>query len=258
MRNSHQNEVRDKNYEIRVSTSSSLIHTSDPIILSCMTFLHPTSLLAILIALTVHEFSHAYVARRLGDPTAEYEGRLTLNPIAHLDPLGTILMLMVGFGWAKPVPVNPTYFQHPKRDMMFTALAGPVSNLLLAILSFILLTIFSGAVIENVWDLLMISGSASLTQQFLVQFLASSLFINLGLMAFNLLPIAPLDGSKILQAFIPLQYEETYEEFLRIGPYLLLALLIGEQLVGLTILTSWIGFIMNGVLEVFVSVASFL
>ncbi len=220
-----------------------------------MTFFNPISILAILMALTVHEFSHAYVARRLGDPTAENEGRLTLNPISHLDPLGTILMLMVGFGWAKPVPVNPMYFQNPKRDMMLTALAGPASNLILAFISFIALVLVSGAMVGNVWDLFAVADAGTVGSRFLQQFLASSLFINLGLMAFNLLPIAPLDGSKILQAFIPLQYEDTYEEFLRIGPFVLLAVLIGEQILGLSILSTWIGVIMNAVLGVFVGVA---
>ena len=106
-----------------------------------MGFLNPIFILSILIALTVHEWAHAFVANRLGDPTAREMGRLTLNPIVHLDPMGTILFLLVGFGWGKPVPVNERYFHHPKRDTALVAAAGPVSNLVLAFIAFIALSL---------------------------------------------------------------------------------------------------------------------
>src|SRR4051794_28802693 len=102
-------------------------------------FLNPAYIIAILFALSFHEAAHAWMANKLGDSTAKIEGRLTLNPLAHLDPIGTLLFIAVGFGWGKPVPVNPYYFRNPKRDSALTALAGPVSNLILAAVSFILL-----------------------------------------------------------------------------------------------------------------------
>jgi Zn-dependent protease len=218
-------------------------------------FLNPVFILSILIALSVHEAAHAYAAYKLGDDTARSLGRLTLNPIAHLDPLGTILFLMVGFGWGKPVPVNPLYFKHPKRDSAITALAGPLSNLILATVAFFALFFITGRVTGDVWMLLMEPQEASVGMRFLHQFLASSLFLNLGLMAFNLLPIAPLDGSKIIHPFIPIQWEDKYEDFLRYGPYLLLGLLVAERIVNIHFLSGWIGGIMNGVLAVFTQIA---
>lgn len=220
-------------------------------------FLQPTFLLSIIIAITVHEWSHAFVATKLGDPTPHNEGRLTLNPIAHLDPLGALLFLTAGFGWAKPVPINPSYFLKPRRDTLLTAIAGPLSNLLLAIVAFIGILFFTEGVIGgSVWQLLGNANGGSSVQTFLLQLLESSLFVNLGLMAFNLIPIAPLDGSKVLQAFIPLRHEDSYEEFMRRGPFILLALLLGERLLNLNLLSAWIGAIMDAVLNVMQALAS--
>src|SRR4051812_8481457 len=117
-------------------------------------FLQPPFLIAILFALSFHEAAHAWMALRLGDATAKLAGRLTLNPLAHLDPLGTILFVIVGFGWGKPVPVNPYYFRQPKRDNALVALAGPVSNLILAAVSFILLLAITHAVPTDAFGLL--------------------------------------------------------------------------------------------------------
>ena len=163
--------------------------------------LDPPFLIAILIGLSVHECAHAYVANLLGDPTAKYDGRLTLNPIAHIDPFGAIFFLIAGFGWGKPVPVNPRYFNNPRRDGALVSIAGPVSNLLLALLAFVILRSF------DLFSALSDTGAFAAhggAVGFLTQVLVSLLFVNLGLMAFNLLPVAPLDGSKILQSFIPL------------------------------------------------------
>lgn len=216
-------------------------------------FFDPIAILAILIALTVHEWSHAYVATRLGDPTSHNEGRLTLNPIAHLDPLGTLLFLLVGFGWAKPVPINPSYFRNVRTGILLTAAAGPFSNLILAMLSYIGLTLLAGGSETggSVWGLLSLSSGGSIGQMFFVRFLASSIFVNLALMAFNLLPVAPLDGSKVLQAFIPLRYEDQYDTYMRYGPYVLLGLLLAENFLHVPFLSTWIFAIMNSVLWVF-------
>ncbi len=214
-------------------------------------FLQPTYLISLLIAITVHEWSHAFVATRLGDPTPHNSGRLTLNPIAHLDPLGALLFLTAGFGWAKPVPVNASYFHHPRRDLLLTAAAGPVSNLLLAILAFIGLLFIGWHPGVTVWELLSPSVSGSIGAPFFSQLFAYSLFVNLGLMAFNLLPVAPLDGSKVLEASIPPSMQDTYDDWMRYGPYVLLFLLLGENFLGIPLLSSWITWIMDAVLGLF-------
>ncbi len=218
-------------------------------------FLQPTYLISLLIAITVHEWSHAFVATRLGDPTPHNSGRLTLNPIAHLDPLGALLFLTAGFGWAKPVPVNAGYFHHPRRDLLLTAAAGPVSNLLLAILAFIGLLFIGWHPGVTVWGLLAPSTGGSIGLAFFSQLFAYSLFVNLGLMAFNLLPVAPLDGSKVLEAFIPPSMQDTYDDWMRYGPYVLLFLLLGENFLHIPLLSSWITWIMDAVLGLFARLA---
>ena len=219
-------------------------------------FLNPTFLLAMLLALSVHEAAHAYAAYKLGDHTAKLAGRLTLNPLAHLDPMGTILFLIVGFGWGKPVPVNPYYFKHPKRDSAITAFAGPLSNFLLAIASLLLLKLSAGSLASSSAFSLLDAGTgdANIFLAFLHSFLAAFVFLNLGLMAFNLIPIAPLDGSKILALFIPPRFEDDYDRFMEYGPYVLLALLIGENILHVSILSWWIQSVMGGVLSLFSAV----
>ena len=146
---------------------------------------------AVLLSLSFHEFSHGYVAFTLGDPTAKQAGRLTLNPLAHIDPLGTLCMLIFRFGWAKPVPVNVMYFKDRKKGMAITAAAGPISNLLLA---FLCLLLFVPVLVYAGWTAV---GS------YAANFLYIMVMINVGLAVFNLLPISPLDGSKILYAVLP-------------------------------------------------------
>ncbi len=216
-----------------------------------LAFLNPTFLIAILIALSFHEFAHGYIARMFGDPTAENNGRLTLNPLAHLDPLGSLLFLIVGFGWGKPVPIDPRYFHHPKRDTALVSLAGPASNFFLAAVSFILLMLVAPHAPLSFDQLLFPSGQGSVVIVFLRSLFASLIFINLGLMSFNLLPVAPLDGSKIVQAFIPLRFEDVYDTFMRWGPYVLLSLFLVETFFGIPLLSAWIESIMNGVLSLF-------
>lgn len=181
----------------------------------------------ILLALTVHEFSHGMVAYRLGDPTAKYAGRLTLNPISHLDPIGTLMLFLVRFGWAKPVPVNPTYFANPKRDMLWVALAGPMANMVLAFLS--------GLVIQ-VLDLDPYAFLPERDAGILDTLMAWSLYINLALAVFNLLPVPPLDGSKILFGLLPPQYEHMAYNLERYGPGVLLGLVLLGMVTGFSIL----------------------
>ena len=209
-------------------------------------------IIAILLALSVHEAAHAFAANALGDPTAKEEGRLTINPVAHLDPLGTLMFFLVHFGWGKPVPVNPRYFKNIRRDSAIVALAGPLSNLLFAILSFVGLMLVAPQILHvgNAQELLFTHGIGAQVQAFFAQVLANLLFINLGLMAFNLLPIAPLDGSKMIQVFIPVQHEVAYERYLEKGPYILIGLLIVERALNVPILVTWISFIIDGVLRV--------
>lgn len=214
--------------------------------------LNPPFIIAILIALTVHEWAHAFVADKFGDPTARDLGRLSLNPIAHLDPMGTLMFFLIHFGWGKPVPVNPRYFKNIRRDSALVSLAGPLSNLILAIFSFILLMVFAPQVMHvgSGEELLMSHGIGERFHAFITQILTNSLFINLGLMAFNLIPIAPLDGSKILEAFIPYRYADTYETFMQRGPMILIGLLVLERALEIPILVTWISFIMDSVLRV--------
>lgn len=195
-------------------------------------FLSPSFIIAMLLALSFHEWAHGYAAYLLGDPTAKYEGRLTLNPLVHLDPIGTLLFFIIGFGWGKPVPVNPRYFRHYRRDTALVALAGPAINLLLACITFLLfwiLTLVDTFIIQ-----------AGVGRIFLGNVLSYSFMLNLTLMAFNLLPIAPLDGSKIVASFIPVKYEDLYEQYLHYGPYILLFLLLAERFIRFSVFSLWI------------------
>ena len=162
----------------------------------------------LLLALTVHETAHGYAAYRLGDPTAYNQGRLTLNPLKHLDPIGTLMMLLFGFGYAKPVPINARYFRKPKRDMALTALAGPLSNILLAWLGIFLFCVAAKFVDAN--------NSAGYV---VMLFLQVFYMLNLGLGIFNLIPIPPLDGSRIFLIFLPTKY---YFSIMRYERYIML------------------------------------
>ncbi|MDD4627884.1 MAG: site-2 protease family protein [Candidatus Peribacteraceae bacterium] len=205
------------------------------------TFLNPPFLIAILLSLSIHEWAHGWAAYKLGDPTAAYAGRLTLNPLAHLDLMGALMFLIVGFGWAKPVPINPYFFRNPKRDTAIVSIAGPVSNFLLGTVSFFgLALLLKHQASSSPFDLLTTGAGAGVWERVLSQILGSAVFINFGLMAFNLLPIAPLDGSKVLHLFIPARYEDTYEEFLRRGPIILLILILVEAFLNIPLLSVWV------------------
>lgn len=168
-----------------------------------------TRLAAVLLCLTVHESCHGLAAYALGDPTARREHRLSLNPLRHIDWFGLLMMFVAGFGWAKPVPVNPNYFKKPKQGMALTALAGPVSNFLLA-----LLTLLAARIFCNV-------AAYSEANQRILDFLLMVALLSIGLGLFNLLPIPPLDGSKVLFAVLP---DRAYNQLMRYERYGMLLL----------------------------------
>lgn len=169
----------------------------------------------ILISLSFHEFSHAAMADFLGDPTPRRSGRLTLNPLKHLDIVGSILILFTNFGWAKPVVVDPRYFRVPQRAMVSVAIAGPLSNVILAIVGVLIMRLFS-MVVHQV-------GSPFLILLVLI-FLQMLVIINLSLALFNLLPIPPLDGSRIVSYLLPAKHQFQYQQFAAIAPLVLMLL----------------------------------
>ncbi len=156
----------------------------------------------VLIAIPVHEVAHGYVANRCGDPTAKNLGRLTLNPLKHFDLLGTLCMLLVGFGWARPVPINTRHFKKPRRDMFFVALAGPLSNILLSFVALLLYRILAAVFLANIASVDSAAFSTTLFSTFM-QFLNVFIVMNLSFAVFNLLPVPPLDGSRLLMIFLP-------------------------------------------------------
>ncbi len=164
----------------------------------------------VLLSLSVHELCHGLAALAMGDKTAKFSGRLSLNPMQHLDPIGAICLFLFGFGWARPVPVNPRNFRKPKLGMVLTALAGPVSNLILAFLAMIGCVVFQAG--NGVSEICRIICYYLLT-------------LNVGLAIFNLIPIPPLDGSKVLMAILPTNLYFKYMQFERYGFILLIVLI---------------------------------
>ncbi|HAF61119.1 MAG TPA: site-2 protease family protein [Anaerolineaceae bacterium] len=182
-----------------------------------------TRILALLISLTFHEFAHAWTAVKLGDETPRWAGRLTLNPFKHLDPVGSLMLLLVGFGWAKPVPVNPYTLKrkHPA-GLLCVALSGPLSNFLLAALAALPLRFG--------WVTPVYTTSTLIPSLF--EFLLYFLSINLGLMLFNLLPIPPLDGEEILSFFLRGKPAYFYEQIRPYGSFILLGIIVVGQFSG--------------------------
>jgi Zn-dependent protease len=173
-------------------------------------------LIPLVLSLTVHEFAHAWSAWKLGDDTAERQGRLTLDPMAHIDPIGTLLLPLLGipFGWAKPVPVNPARFRRDvnmSTGMMLTAAAGPLSNVLLALAS----AVSFGLTLR--W-----APHVMVENPGLQQFLLMVMFMNVGLALFNMLPVPPLDGSRVVEGLLPYRLRGAWEKVLMAGPFLLL------------------------------------
>ena len=186
-------------------------------------------LLAVLFCLTVHETCHGLAALTLGDPTAKRQHRLSLNPLRHIDWFGLLMMLVAGFGWARPVPVNPNYFKKPRQGMALTALAGPASNLLLALLLLIPARLIYTYAHYSVFN------------QTALDFLTSTAALSIGLGLFNLIPIPPLDGSKVLAVLLPeraYRWLMHYERFGIFALWLLVALGVGGRYMSLAI--SWV------------------
>ena len=174
----------------------------------------------LLFALVFHEFSHGWVAYKLGDPTAKHQGRLTLNPIAHLDPFGSLMILFVGFGWAKPVPVDSRYLANPRVDMMKIAFAGPASNLLLALISGILIRM---------------TGYMGPLTSMLILFTQ----INISLAVFNMIPIPPLDGSQIFSGLMIRKNPNLVMRLQMYGPQILMGLILFGMFTGVSIIWAF-------------------
>ena len=185
-----------------------------------MLFRLPPEVLVLLIpvllfALVFHEFSHGWVANKLGDPTAKYSGRLTLNPMAHLDLFGSLMILFVGFGWAKPVPVDSRYLANPRTDMMTIAFAGPASNLLLAFIA---------------GSLIRLSGNMGVLSSMLIMFVQ----INIMLAVFNMIPIPPLDGSQIFSGLMIRHNPDLVVKLQIYGPQILMGLILFGMLTSIS------------------------
>jgi Zn-dependent protease len=203
-------------------------------------FSDPTIFLVIVLslvyALTIHEFSHALVATYLGDNTAKYSGRLNLNPLSHMEFFGTLMLLFAGFGWGKPVPVNPYNLKWKRWGSALVSLAGPVSN-------FVSVAIFAGIV--SILDNFLAPGSL------VYDFLFYLIFINFILGVFNLIPIPPLDGSKVLFAILPAHMDEFKRKFSVNGPWILLGLIFLDNFVGINIFGRVFGFFINIIYLIF-------
>lgn len=200
------------------------------------------SLPPVLLALTVHEYAHGYAALRMGDPTAKLLGRLTLNPLKHIDLFGLLCFVIFRFGWAKPVPFNPEYFRDVRKGIFFTSIAGPLANFAVALLFGLLLRLFPGMPDNFTFPLVMM--------------LRLVLFFNLVLCAFNLIPVPPLDGSKVLFALLPARFAPVQTWLERYGFFVLIGMIMLDRVTGLPILWGWIGPFVSFFSRIFTGLAS--
>lgn len=189
-------------------------------------------LLAVLIALTIHEFSHGFFAFKQGDPTAKIMGRISLNPLRHIDAFGFLAMLFLGFGWAKPVPINPIYFKDKKWGEAIVSIAGPASNLFMAL--------FFGIILKVIYSSTGLSGD-----NLMVNFLYFIVLINLIFCIFNLIPIPPLDGSHILFSILGEKFSELKYFLAKNGPMFLFAIIMIDIVMRGGIFSSLFGFFFN-------------
>jgi Zn-dependent protease len=202
-----------------------------------MLFRLPPEVLVLLIpvllfALVFHEFSHGWVANKLGDPTAKNQGRLTLNPVAHLDPVGSMMILFVGFGWAKPVPVDSRYLADPRKDMMKIAFAGPASNLFLALVGGIIIRL---------------TGYSGPLTSMLILFTQ----INISLAVFNMIPIPPLDGSQIFSGIMIRKNPQLVMQLQTYGPQILMGLILFGMFTGVSIIWAFMSPFVNFFMFIF-------
>lgn len=180
-------------------------------------------IVAVVVTLTIHEFSHGLAALYFGDHTAQNEGRLTLNPLVHLDPLGFLMLLFAGFGWARPVPVNPFNFKNRRVAMAAVSLAGPLANL-------------AGVIVFGL--LFKFLASTLGADNLLPNFLYLLILVNVSLFIFNLFPIPPLDGSKVLFAILPDKFNDFKDKFSEYGPYILLMLLVLDSFTPISVFSK--------------------
>ncbi len=178
----------------------------------------PFVIIALIVGFTIHEFSHAFVAYKFGDPTAKNQGRLTLNPISHLDPIGTLLIFLAGFGWAKPVPVNRFYFKNPRLSGVLVSVAGPLSNLFIAFLAFLLLNFF--------FSFGLFAGLSYDGARMVEQFFNILISLNIMLFIFNLLPFPPLDGYRIIEDLAPPDVRAKLTQYENYGVLIFLIIVI--------------------------------
>lgn len=193
-------------------------------------------IVAIVATLTIHEFSHGLTALYFGDHTAQNEGRITLNPLVHIDTLGFLMLLFAGFGWAKPVPVNPYNFKNRRVAMAVVSLAGPLANL-------------AGVIVFGLFFKLIASSLGG--ENLLPNFLYLLILVNLSLFIFNLFPIPPLDGSKVLFAILPDKYNYFKDKFTEYGPYILLILLVIDSFTPISIFSQVFNLMKNLVSTLF-------
>lgn len=203
-----------------------------------ITFL--SRLFVIFCTMPIHEYAHALIATKLGDNTPKYSGRLTLNPMAHISPIGAVMIFLCGFGYAKPVNVNPRNFKDPKKGMAFTAIAGPISNLIMGFIAILVSTIFAKIYYSN-------QATLFLAINYFMYFAG---VVNVNLAVFNLLPIPPLDGSRILQLLIPAKY---YFKFMQYERYVVIIVFV---LILSGVLSGPLSYISGLIIGLFTSIAN--